>query len=286
MGRREGSDTANSGQPPAQIDGHPLPAGVWEDPGGFFGSVCEGRTGTGVPGGSPQGLTTVIPARARAGSRTRNRTRFTVDHPLDPENRYLSHSSVWSAEMLNVYSGTVTTDDKGAAQVRLPEYCEALNTDFRYQLTAVGQFAQVIVAEEIDGSAFTIRTDRPHVKVCWQVTGVRQDAWAAANPLTVEEDKADGERGRYLYPELYAQDEEVTVPRPAIREALPERAAGLVPEDLQEQAGSPLQLLIQDNPVDDEDLRRLLSGIRDRAEATAAAARARLKEQWGELHED
>ena len=34
---------------------------------------------------------------------------FRVDHPLDPENKYLSHSFVESPEMMNVYSGTVIT---------------------------------------------------------------------------------------------------------------------------------------------------------------------------------
>jgi hypothetical protein len=52
---------------------------------------------------------------------------FTVDHPSDPENKYLSHSFVESPEMLNVYSGTVTTNRDGVARVRLPAYFEALN---------------------------------------------------------------------------------------------------------------------------------------------------------------
>jgi len=43
--------------------------------------------------------------------------------------------------MLNVYSGPVTTDGNGEAHVSLPSYFEALNEDFRYQLTVMGQFA-------------------------------------------------------------------------------------------------------------------------------------------------
>ena len=30
---------------------------------------------------------------------------YRVDHPLDPENKYLEHASVESAERLNLYSG-------------------------------------------------------------------------------------------------------------------------------------------------------------------------------------
>jgi hypothetical protein len=59
---------------------------------------------------------------------------FRIDHPMDPENRYLVHASVESPEMMNVYSGNATTDDDGQAVVRLPSYFEALSRDFRYQL--------------------------------------------------------------------------------------------------------------------------------------------------------
>lgn len=133
---------------------------------------------------------------------------FEIDHPLDPENKYLRHSFVESPDMLNVYSGTVTTDAKGEAIVRLPDYFEALNQDFRYQLTVIGQFVQAIVGQEIRDNEFTIKTDQPRVKVSWQVTGVRQDAWAVANRISVDEEKAGEERGRYLQPQLHGQPEE------------------------------------------------------------------------------
>jgi hypothetical protein len=87
--------------------------------------------------------------------------------------------------------------------VPLPEWFEVLNTDFRYQLTVIGQFAQAIIAREIGGHQFAIRTSLPNVKVSWQVTGIRQDAFAKANPLVVEQVKNARERGYYLHPELY-----------------------------------------------------------------------------------
>ena len=37
----------------------------------------------------------------------------------------------------------------------------------------------------------------------WQLTGVRQDAWAQANELVVEEDKPESERGYYQHPEAF-----------------------------------------------------------------------------------
>jgi hypothetical protein len=133
---------------------------------------------------------------------------FKIDHPLDPANKYLSHSFVESPDMKNIYDGVVTTDAKGYATVDLPEWFGALNRDFRYQLTVLGQFAQAIVAREIAGNRFTIQTNLPNVKVSWQVTGIRQDAFANAHRIPVEETKSAKERGSYLYPEVIGQPEE------------------------------------------------------------------------------
>jgi hypothetical protein len=130
---------------------------------------------------------------------------FKIDHPLDPANKYLNHTSVESPDMKNIYDGIVTTDATGLATVVLPEYFQALNQDFRYQLTVMGTFAQAIVKAEIAGNRFTIQTDKPNVKVSWQVTGIRHDAYAKAYPIPVEEDKPPSERGRYLFPELFGQ---------------------------------------------------------------------------------
>jgi len=46
------------------------------------------------------------------------------------------------------------------------------------------------------------------MKVSWQVTGIRNDPYAKAHPIQVEEDKPAKERGYYLYPDLYSQPEE------------------------------------------------------------------------------
>jgi hypothetical protein len=134
---------------------------------------------------------------------------FKIDHPLDPANKFLSHSFVESPDMMNIYNGNVTTDARGMATVELPTYFEALNQDFRYQLTVIGQFAQAIVAKEIADNRFTIQTDKPKVKVSWQVTGIRHDAYAEAHRVVVEEEKPAKERGTYLHPELFIQKQDV-----------------------------------------------------------------------------
>jgi hypothetical protein len=130
---------------------------------------------------------------------------FQIDHPLDPANKYLNHTSVESSEMMNIYSGNVTTDELGLATVQLPGWFEKENGDFRYQLTIVGRKAQAWISQEIKDGKFQIASDATNTKVSWQVTGVRQDAYAKAHPLVVEQAKPANERGFYLHPELYGQ---------------------------------------------------------------------------------
>ena len=133
---------------------------------------------------------------------------FKIDHPLDPQNKYLYHAAIESSEVLNFYSGNVTTDEAGDAVVQLPEWFEAINRDFRYQLTVVGSFAQAIVATEVKDNRFTIKTNAARVKVSWQVTAVRSDPVMVKHPFAVEQGKAENERGYYLNPDVYGQPEE------------------------------------------------------------------------------
>lgn len=144
---------------------------------------------------------------------------YRIDHPADPENKYLSQSIVSSPDMLNIHNGNVTTDANGEAVVTLPGYFEALNKDFRYQLTVLGQFSQAIVSSKIKGNRFTIKTDKPNVEVSWQVTGVRQDPYAEANQIEAEEQKPSEERGTYLHPKAYNQPESKGVHYEMIQEA-------------------------------------------------------------------
>jgi hypothetical protein len=134
---------------------------------------------------------------------------FRIDHPLDPENKYLLHAAIESSEVLNQYSGNITTDELGLATVQLPNWFDAENTDFRYQLTVIdGRFAQAIVSKEIEKNQFTISTNATNVKVSWQVTARRNDPYMKAHPMVVEQDKPAHERGTYIRPELYGQPEE------------------------------------------------------------------------------
>jgi hypothetical protein len=110
--------------------------------------------------------------------------------------------------MKNVYDGNVITNGKGFATVQMPKWFQALNRDFRYQLTVIDRAhwtARAAVWHKIADNRFTIRTDQADVEVSWQVTGVRHDRFANAHRIQVvvpKEGKADG---KYLHPELYGQ---------------------------------------------------------------------------------
>ena len=134
---------------------------------------------------------------------------FKIDHPLDPANQYLYHSFVESPDMMNIYNGNVALDDKGEATVTLPDWFGALNRDFRYQLTPIGGWAPLYVAREIKDNVFRIAGGQPGLKVSWQVTGIRQDAYANAHRIPVEEAKPANERGLYLYPTELGQPREL-----------------------------------------------------------------------------
>jgi hypothetical protein len=139
---------------------------------------------------------------------------FRIDHPLDPENKYLSHSFVESPDMKNIYDGVAVLDAAGEAIVTLPDWFEALNQDFRYQLTPMGAAFVPYVAEEIAGNQFKIGGGIPGRKVSWQVTGIRHDAYANAHRIQVEELKPSAAMGTYLHPDAFGQP--VEKDRPAV----------------------------------------------------------------------
>ena len=137
------------------------------------------------------GLATVSGSLHVAGTLTAGVKSFEIDHPLDPDNKFLRHACIESDEIVNIYSGNVQTDKNGFVNVQLPKWMNALNKDFKYQLTVLGKtFAQAIIFEEIDSDGkFKIQTSIPETKVSWQVTGVRHDDFVIKNPLIVVENK-------------------------------------------------------------------------------------------------
>jgi hypothetical protein len=173
-------------------------------------TTAASGTNYGVHGitNSPSGYAGFFDGRVHVtGNLSKGGGSFEIDHPLDPANKILRHSFVESPDMMNVYNGIIRTDGNGYAAVVLPDYFESLNMDFRYQLTVIGDFAQAIISEKINGNRFFIRTDKPNVEVSWQVTGVRKDPWAEKNRIIIEEYKKPEFRGYYLHPQPYGQPE-------------------------------------------------------------------------------
>lgn len=141
---------------------------------------------------------------------------FLIDHPLDPANKFLEHSSVESDQRMNIYRGSVVTDANGRASIKLPNWFTALNTDIQYQLTVIDtgdseEFVLAKVTKKYDGTSFKIRTSTPNVEVNWQVSGRRHDPTSEHIPLQVERNKVGDQKGRYLEPGAYGKDESFAI---------------------------------------------------------------------------
>jgi hypothetical protein len=191
--------------------------GVSGEANGFGGVGVIGIQGPGSYAGRFEGTVLVTHDLIVDGSVNKNGSSTTyIDHPLDPANKYLTHSSVESSEFKNVYDGIVVTDGNGYAEITLPNWFESFNRDFRYQLTVIDNtdnnlFVLTKVVKEIEGNFFAVRSSQPNVKVSWQVTGVRKDAYAKAHPIEIEKVKSDKEHGKYLAPELYGKPIEMGI---------------------------------------------------------------------------
>ena len=170
------------------------------------GSNGIGIDATGATAGNFNGNVAVTGNLNVTGAITAGTKDFRIDDPLDPAHKYLVHTSIESSQMMNIYNGNVVTDARGFATVRMPSWFQAVNRSFRYQLTVLGHsFARAIVWKPVHNNGFTIRTDRPRVKVSWQVAGIRHDRYANAHRTQVVVPKTGAANGNYLHPELYGK---------------------------------------------------------------------------------
>lgn len=138
---------------------------------------------------------------------TGTKSGFRIDDPRSPQQRTLTHTPVETDELTVTYSGNARTDAKGRATVPLPDYADALATDWRYQLTPMGQLGQAIVEREVRDGSFVVPTEHPRTKVSWTVIGSRHDPQAVERAIQPVAEKRGRERGRYLEPALYGQPE-------------------------------------------------------------------------------
>lgn len=128
---------------------------------------------------------------------------FVIDHPQAPATKLLYHSFVESPDVKNLYDGIITLDKNGEATIKLPDYFEALNKDFRYQFSSLGgAMPNLYVKTEVEGNGFVIGGGTPGGKISWQVTGTRKDPYILAHPIQVEVEKGPGalkNKGECLY---------------------------------------------------------------------------------------
>ncbi len=139
---------------------------------------------------------------------------FVIDHPLDPQNMLLYHSFVESPEPKNIYDGNATLGQDGSVTIELPAYFLALNQDFRYLASPVGDaMPNLHLAEEVHQkyfnlvgpAVFSIAGGKPGGTISWQITGNRHDPFILAHPIVVEVEKGPGalyDKGQCLVPSL------------------------------------------------------------------------------------
>lgn len=159
--------------------------------------------------------TTVGGSASVLGALSKGSGSFVIDHPLDPKNRLLYHSFVESPDVKNIYDGVATLNEKGESVIELPDYFLALNKDFRYLGTAMGEpMPELHISMEIGRRwfgwfgtpVFSIEGGVPGGSVSWQVTGIRHDPLIVANPIVVEVEKGPEalfDKGEYVCPECY-----------------------------------------------------------------------------------
>ncbi len=131
---------------------------------------------------------------------------FLIDHPVDPENKYLKHFCAEGPEANTLYRGTIKADANGEAIVELPSYFEALNKDYSYHLTPIGGWANLYVKEKIQNNRFVIAGAKPGMEISWLVIAERNDPLYQSIDKTVEPEKKGINKGKYLHPEAYGKD--------------------------------------------------------------------------------
>lgn len=133
---------------------------------------------------------------------------FMIDHPTDPDNKFLKHYCAESPEVLNIYRGNIMLDSNGEAQIELPDYFDEININFSYYLTPIGGAAPNLhVKEEVRDNHFIIAGGQAGMKVSWVLYAQRNDRYVRENPKSTEVEPEKRQKGTYIHPELFGQPE-------------------------------------------------------------------------------
>lgn len=117
---------------------------------------------------------------------------FMAHHPLDPENKYLIHTTLEGPENAVFYRGEAELSE-GRTTIQLPDYFEALTRKENRTVLITPKFegnspVSMLAASEVDDGKFDVKMiDRknPSQKFYWEVKAVRADIGI----LDVEEQK-------------------------------------------------------------------------------------------------
>lgn len=210
------------GQGPLGVGGRGDPGvggyAVSENAAGVYGESLSGSDGKGVWGSSASGWAGYFDGNVFiSGTLTGGNIIINaVDHPDAPATHWYQQAMVGSFERLTVISGNVRTGANGRATIRVPALFAKLHRDFRYQLTPLGDTTRLFVSQTLKNARFVIQANTSGLDVSWQVTGVRDDPSARAQPFNVDAQKKGAAAGRYLEPSLYGQSmsRSVTAPKP------------------------------------------------------------------------
>ncbi len=108
---------------------------------------------------------------------------FLIEHPLDPQNKYLLHSTLEGPEMAVYYRGEARLSD-GECTIVLPPYFEALTRRGSRTVLLTPKYeaeepVSLLAASDVDGGRFTVRATggkaNPEQLFYWEVKAARAD---------------------------------------------------------------------------------------------------------------
>ncbi len=174
--------------------------------GGFVG--VKGSSASGGFGIASTDIVFAVTDIQSGGTKT-----FKIDHPLDPENKYLRHFAIEAPQVLNMYRGNIICNSQGEAIITLPEYFHAINVDFSYNLTPIGAAANLFVKQKVSDGKFVIAGGQPGMEVSWQLIAQRNDLYMQNTPNanSAETEKELRNKGKYIRPDFYGQPEEKAI---------------------------------------------------------------------------
>jgi len=174
--------------------------------GGFVG--VKGSSASGGFGIASTDVVFAVTDIASGGGKS-----FKIDHPLDPENKYLRHFAIEAPTILNLYRGNIVCNGQGEAIVILPDYFHSINIDFSYHLTPIGAAATLFIKEKIKNGKFVIAGGIPGMEVSWQLISQRNDLYMqnTIDAGKAETAKEPRNKGKYIRPDFYGQPEEKAI---------------------------------------------------------------------------